>query len=309
LNERDGRLAGAGGLAIHWQAWIPEHSRAVVVIAHGASEHAGRYRHVADRLVDDGYAVYAIEHRGHGRSEGPRALIDRLDRAVADLDGLVQLAAAEHPGAPVYLIGHSMGGCIAVSYALEHQPDDTRAAQSGEAGGRAGGKRVRLSGLVLSAPLAALEAAPAPMRALAAVLSAVSPKLPLFEIDASLVSRDPAVVEAYVNDPLVHHGKLPVRTVAELAKAINAFPERVPSITVPTLIMYGTADRLCPPEGSVMLSERIGSGDVTLTPYEGLYHEIFNEPEQQRVLDDLSAWLSARVAPVAAPLAQAGPEQ
>ena len=289
MNERDGRLAGAGGLAIHWQAWIPEHSRAVVVIAHGASEHAGRYRHVADRLVDDGYAVYAIEHRGHGRSEGPRALIDRLDRAVADLDALVQLAAAEHPGAPVYLIGHSMGGCIAVSYALEHQD--------------------RLSGLVLSAPLAALEAAPAPMRALAAVLSAVSPKLPLFAIDASLVSRDPAVVEAYVNDPLVHHGKLPVRTVAELAKAINAFPERVPSITVPTLIMYGTADRLCPPEGSVMLSERIGSGDVTLTPYEGLYHEIFNEPEQERVLEDLSAWLSARVAPVAAPSAQAGPEQ
>jgi alpha-beta hydrolase superfamily lysophospholipase len=289
LNERDGRLAGAGGPAIHWQAWIPEHPRAVIVIAHGASEHAGRYRHVADRLVDDGYAVYAIEHRGHGHSEGPRALIDRLDRAVADLDALVQLAAAEHPGAPVYLIGHSMGGAIAISYALEHQD--------------------RLAGLILSGPVAALDAAPAPMRLLARVLSALTPRLPLFEIDASLVSRDPAVVEAYVNDPLVNHGKLPVRTVAELAKAVDAFPGRVSAISVPTLIMHGTDDRLAPPEGSEMLNKRIGASDKTFVGYEGLYHEIFNESEQQRVLDDLSAWLSARVAPVAAPSAQAGPEQ
>jgi alpha-beta hydrolase superfamily lysophospholipase len=289
MNERDGRLAGAGGLAIHWQSWTPEQPPAVVVIAHGASEHAERYRHVADRLVADGYAVYAIEHRGHGRSEGRRALIDRLDRAVADLDALVQLAAAEHPGVPVFLIGHSMGGAIAISYALEHQD--------------------RLAGLILSGPVAALDTAPAPMRVLAAVLSTVTPRLPLFEIDASLVSRDPAVVEAYVNDPLVYHGKLPVRTVAELAKAVDAFPERVPSITVPTLILHGTDDHLAPPEGSAMLNERIGASDKTFHRYEGLYHEIFNEPEQERVLDDVSEWLSAHVLPVAAASAEAGSEQ
>jgi lysophospholipase len=287
VSHREGWLTGAGGLRIHWEAWLPEEPRAVVVIAHGASEHSGRYRHVADRLVTDRYAVYAIEHRGHGRSEGPRALIDRLDRAVADLDALLLLAAEEHPGAPVFLIGHSMGGAIAISYAVEHED--------------------RLTGLILSGPVAALDAAPAPMRFVAAVLSALTPRLPLFEIDASLVSRDPAVVESYVNDPLVHHGKLPVRTVAELAKAVDAFPERVPSITVPTLIMHGAQDRLAPPEGSVMLNERIGARDKTFHRYEGLYHEIFNEPEQERVLDDLSAWLSARVTPAAAS-AQAGSE-
>lgn len=289
MNERDGRLAGAGGVGIHWQAWLPEHPRAVIVIAHGASEHAERYRHVAERLVADGYAVYAIEHRGHGRSDGPRALIDRLDRAVADLDALVLLATGEHPGLPVFLIGHSMGGAIAISYSLEHQD--------------------RLAGLILSGPVAALDAAPAPMRVAARILSAVAPRLPLFEIDASLVSRDPAVVKAYVEDPLVHHGKLPVRSVAELAGAVDGFPERVPSITVPTLIMHGTEDHLAPLEGSVMLNQRIGASDKTFHRYAGLYHEIFNEPEQQRVIDDLAQWLSVRVAPAAAASAQAQSQQ
>jgi acylglycerol lipase len=281
MTEREGSFSGAGGVRIHWRVWLPDgEPRAVVVIAHGAGEHAGRYSHVAARLVADGYATYAIEHRGHGYSEGPRAVIDRIANAVADLDTLVVLAADEHSGLPVFLLGHSMGGTISVSYAIRHQD--------------------RLDGLILSGPLAALEAAPAPMRVISKILSAIAPRMGLIEIDASLVSRDPDVVAAYVADPLVHHGKLPVRTVAELAAAIGSFPEAVPAITVPTLIMYGTADRLCPPRGSVMLSERIGSADKTITPYEGLYHEILNEPEQDQVLDELSQWLGAHIAPAAA---------
>lgn len=285
--ERDGTFTGAGGVGIHWQAWLPDAApAAVVVIAHGAGEHAGRYGHVAARLVAERYATYAIEHRGHGRSEGPRALIDRVGHAVADLDSMIALASGEQPGAPVFLLGHSMGGTIAVSYAVAHQD--------------------RLAGLVLSAPLAALQAAPAPMRIAARVLSAIAPRMGLIEIDASLVSRDPAVVEAYVDDPLVYRGKLPVRTVSELAAAIDSFPEAARSITVPTLIMYGTADRLCPPRGSVMLGERIGASDRTTTPYHGLYHEILNEPEQDRVLDELCAWLAAHSTAVVVPPAHAG---
>jgi alpha-beta hydrolase superfamily lysophospholipase len=128
------------------------------------------------------------------------------------------------------------------------------------------------------------------------VLSTLTPRLPVVAIDASLVSRDAEVVKAYVEDPLVYHGKLPVRTVTELAAAIDAFPAEVGQITVPTLIMYGTADGLCPPAGSVMLDERIGASDKTLKAYEGLHHEILNEPEQDQVMDDLCAWLGARVA-------------
>lgn len=290
MREGEDWLSGAGGLRIYWRGWLPQGiSRAVVVVAHGASEHSGRYRHVATRLVGGEYAVYAIEHRGHGRSDGRRAVIDRIEHAVADLDALVSLASADHPGAPVFLLGHSMGGTIAVSYALEHQD--------------------RLAGLILSGPLAALEAAPAPMRVAARVLSALAPRLPLFPIDDTLVSRDPEVVRAYTEDPLVYHGKLPVRTVAELADAIESFPDAVASITVPTLIMYGTADRLCPPEGSLMLNERIGSSDKALKSYEGLYHEILNEPEQQQVMDDMCSWLAAHVEPAGAASAQVGAEQ
>jgi acylglycerol lipase len=270
-------LDGAGGLRIYWRSWLADgDARAVVVIAHGAGEHSGRYRHVAARLVCERYAVYAIEHRGHGRSEGPRALVDHLDRTVEDLDTLILIARERRPGLPLFLLGHSMGATIALSYATAHHD--------------------RLSGLVLSGPLAAMEAAPARQRMIARLLSAVAPRQGIVAIDPSLVSRDAAVVDAYVEDPLVHHRKLPARTVTELAAAIETFPETVSAITVPTLIMYGTADRLCPPRGSLMLNERIGAADKTLKPYAGLYHEILNEPERETVLDDMCSWLAAHVA-------------
>jgi alpha-beta hydrolase superfamily lysophospholipase len=276
VTREENTFTGVGGRRIYWQAWLTdEEPRAIVVLAHGASEHSGRYEHVATRLVQDGYAVYAIEHRGHGRSSGPRALIDRVDHAVADLDRLILTVVSRHPEAALFLLGHSMGGTIALCYAILH----------GE----------RLSGLILSGPLAAIQAAPAAQRVAARVLSALAPRLPVVSIDVSLVSRDPAVVDAYVEDPLVHHGKLPARTVAELAGAIETFPHEVQKITIPTLIMYGTADGLCPPAGSLMLSEHIGAQDKTLKAYDGLHHEILNEPEQGQVLDDLCAWLGARV--------------
>jgi alpha-beta hydrolase superfamily lysophospholipase len=269
--------AGAGAVGIFWQSWAPEErpARGVVVIVHGFGEHSGRYEHVAQRLVAEGYAAYALDHRGHGRSEGPRAVIDRLADAVSDIDRLTVLAGDAHPGLPVFMLGHSMGGLLAVQYALEHQD--------------------RLTGLLLSGALAALDAAPAPSRLIARVLSAVAPRAGLIALDASLVSRDPQVVAAYRADPMVHHGKLPARTVAELIAAGRRFPELVAEIRVPTLIMYGSEDRLCPPSGSVMLGERIGAADITVIPYEGLYHEILNEPEQETVLHDMCGWLDAHV--------------
>jgi alpha-beta hydrolase superfamily lysophospholipase len=281
VKHTESALTGVGGLRIYWQAWFPDAApRAVVVIAHGLGEHSGRYQHVGEHLARDGYAVYALDHRGHGRSEGPRGLIDRLENAIADLDSLVVLGAGESPATPVFLLGHSMGGALSLSYTIKHED--------------------RLAGLILSGPLAALDAAPAPARIAARVLSAVAPRLPLIAVDGTLVSRDPAVVKAYMDDPLVHHAKFPVRTVAELAAAVESFPEGVGRITVPTLVMYGTADGLCPTEGSVMLGERLGSSDKTVTAYESLYHEILNEPEQDQVLGELCTWLGARVTAVAA---------
>lgn len=278
MNHATAFLPGAGGRAIFWQSWTPDATaRAVVVIVHGAGEHSDRYAHVAVRLVADGYAVYAPDHRGHGRSEGSRALIDRIDNAVADLDRLVLTAAERHPEAAAFMLAHSMGATIALRYALAHQD--------------------RLSGLVLTGALAALDAAPAPVRLAGRLLSAVAPQLPLISVDSTLVSREPSVVTAYQRDPLVHHGKLPARTVAELARAVEAFPSAVAAIRLPALILYGTADQLCPPAGSEMLARRIGGADTTLKAYEGLFHEILNEPERDAVLDEICAWLSARTSP------------
>ncbi len=278
MRTAEGLFAGTSGRQIFWQTWSPDSEpRAVVIIVHGASEHSGRYRHVAQALVADDYAVYALDHRGHGRSDGPRAVIDRLASAVTDVDRLVSEVRAEHPELPIVMLGHSMGATVAISYTIRHQE--------------------RLTALILSGPLAALEAAPAPLRMLGRVLSVVAPQMPLVDIDASLVSRDPEVVRDYEADPLNHHGKLPARTIDELARAIDDFPEAVTTITLPVLILYGTADRLAPPSGAQMLERRIGSADATTIAYPGLFHEILNEPEREVVLTDIRGWLAERLNP------------
>jgi alpha-beta hydrolase superfamily lysophospholipase len=273
---REGRFDGAGGVGIHWQAWLPDgEPRAVVVLAHGASEHGGRYAWTGERLAAAGYALYALDHRGHGRSDGPRALIDRMDNAVADVGTLVGLAAGEHPGTGrPYLLGHSMGGCIALAYATRRQ--DT------------------IAGLLLSAPVAVLEAASPIQRLAGAVLSAIAPKVGVFEIDSTAVSRDPQVVVDYDADPLNYHGKLPARTVAELAGEVGRFPESVKGLTLPLLVLVGTGDRLVPPAGSELVYELASSSDKTIERYDGLYHEILNEPERDRVAADIVSWLDAR---------------
>lgn len=279
--EAAGSLSGARGRHIVWRSWTPEGPvRAVVALVHGLGEHSGRYGHVVARLAQEGYAVHAVDHRGHGRSDGPRALIEDVDHVVSDVDALVDQAAAAHPGAAVFMLGHSMGGLIGLRYALAHQD--------------------RLSGLVLSGTLAQVDAVPKPLELVGRTLSLIAPRAPLIAIDAALVSRDPAVVEAYRSDPLVHHDKLPARTAVQVADAAAALPSTVGAITVPVLILYGSADGLCPPSGSVMLGERIGAADKTVKAYDGLFHEILNEPEREAVLEDIVAWLDARAGASAA---------
>jgi len=272
----EGQFAGVKGLEIYWQCWSGGAStRAVVVISHGAGEHSGRYERPALELAELGYPVYALDHRGHGRSAGSRALVDRLDNAAADLDVLIDLARREHPDTPLFLLGHSLGATIALRYALGHQD--------------------KLDGLILSGALAVIDLPPAPVRLVARALSAIAPWMPALAVDPATVSRDPAEVEAYRTDPLVHHGKLPVRTVAEIAAATEAFPGQVGSLTLPLLLVHGSEDRLVSVRGSRMVHERASSADKTLEIYDGLFHEVLNElPEdRQRVLADIVAWLHA----------------
>jgi acylglycerol lipase len=276
VEHKEGQFTGAKGLEIYWQSWQDAAPmRAVVVISHGAGEHSGRYQRVALALAELGYPVYALDHRGHGRSGGRRALVDRLDNAAADLDLLIDLARREHPDVPLFLLGHSLGGTIALRYALRHQD--------------------KLDGLILSGPVAAIDLPPAPVRLAVKALSAVAPWMPALGVDPAVVSRDPAEVEAYRTDPLVHHGKLPLRTVAEIASATEAFPEQVGSLTLPILLVHGSEDRLAPVQGSRMVHKRVSSEDKTLEIYEGFFHEVLNEPpeDRARVLADIVTWLQA----------------
>lgn len=272
----EGRLDGTGGLELYWQAWLPEsEARAVVVISHGVSEHSARYAHVGERLAGAGYAAYALDHRGHGRSQGKRVMVN-ADEAVADLRAFIDVAAARSPGKPIYLLGHSMGAAIAIACAVRHQD--------------------ALAGLMLSGALADPDAASPVTRGLSRVLSALTPGLGVYQLDHSAISRDPDVVRAFEQDPLVHHGKLPARTVAELTGAVRRFPDEVPALRLPLLVMHGGEDSLTTIAGSRMVHERASSSDKSLEIYDGLRHEILNEPEKERVLSEMIEWLDARSA-------------
>jgi alpha-beta hydrolase superfamily lysophospholipase len=243
----------------------------VVVVTHGLGEHLGRYEQVAATLTSAGYCVWALDHHGHGRSEGPRGQL-RFDDAVSDLDQLVAMAHEQYPELPLFLFGHSLGGGIALRYAMDHQAE--------------------LDGLILSGPLAVLDARRG-AALLTQVLGRLVPGLPTTKLDATAISRDQSVVERYKSDPLVSQRAVPAGTAREMLRHVRTLPRDAGRITLPTLLMYGTADRLCPPRGAEMLAERLGSEDLTVHPYQGLYHEILNEPERELVLADMLVWLAA----------------
>jgi len=271
------QLPGCQDAKLYAQAWLPERDPGVVlVISHGLAEHGGRYAEFAQRFVARGHAVYALDHRGHGRSSGPRANIERFSYLVSDLSTFVGRTQRQHPDAAVFLVGHSMGGAIALASMLRNP----------------GG----VKGLVLSAPaLAAGEAVP-PMKGLALrLLSRFSPNTGMLTLPATAISRDPAVVRAYENDPLVFHGAIPARTLLELLAAMAGFPDSAPKLKVPVLVQHGTADRLVPLAATRPVYERLGSPKQrTVRLYEGLFHEAYNEPEREQVLADLQAWIDAQ---------------
>lgn len=256
------------GATLYAQWWLPDgEPRAVVAIVHGYAEHSGRYTQTAADLVAKGYAVEALDLRGHGRSTGERVYLESYADYLDDVDAFLDRVRMQHPGRKLFLLGHSMGGGVVTSYVIDRKP--------------------ALDGVILSgaAMLARREDAPA----------GAPPAPPRSgPLPADTISRDPAVVAAYENDPLVYRGVPPDRTGAAWANAYRAVQEGMASIAYPLLILHGTDDKLVPYRGSVQLNEVACSRDKTLKLYDGLYHEVLNEPERDQVVADIVAWLDAR---------------
>ncbi len=269
-------FTGVGGTNIVYDLYEPEgEPRGLILVVHGVAEHAGRYRHVADALVGLGLKVAIPDHRGHGRSGGKRLLVRDLSEFTAEVEMLRTRELVD--GKPTYLLGHSMGGEIALDYALDHQDV--------------------LAALVLSAPavLPGDDISPVLMR-VAKVVGKVVPGLPGQKLSSASISRDPAVVKAYDEDPLNFRGKLPAGIGGAMLRTMDSFPSRLPSLRLPLLVLSGTDDKLVNPEGAKLVDQLAGSTDKTLKMYPGLYHEVFNEPEKDMVIGDLTDWLKAHLA-------------
>jgi len=255
-------LDGSEG-RIHASVWPNPRARCVVVLAHGYGEHIGRYDHVAQRLLAAGAAVWGLDHLGHGRSAGERALVTDFERVVDDLRQLVALARPAHPGLPVVLIGHSMGGMIAARYAQRFGNE--------------------LAGLVLSGPaIGGLET----VEQLLAL-----PEIPPAPIDPAVLSRDAAVGAAYVADPLVYHGGFKRPTVAAMRAVLLAIQSGPGFGALPTLWVHGSDDRLVPLAATRNGLAKLRGSDFTERIYAGARHEVFNETNRDEVLDDVCRFL------------------
>jgi acylglycerol lipase len=264
---------------IYQQSWQPvdRPARAIIAIVHGYGEHSSRYTHVAQALVEKGFAVYSFDLRGHGKSGGDRCYVDTINDYLTDLDRFLEQIWQQSPALELFLIGHSLGGAIALRYTIEYQRS--------------------ICGLILSAPFLGSRAEdfPAAVVAFIKLLSQFLPKLPSIRVDSSQISSDPAIVQAYRTDPLVNTAKMPLRTLAEIFDNIHQIKQRQQEIELPMLIMHGTADGLAHVSHSERLYAGIRSVDKSLKLYSDLYHEIFNEPEQAGVFADLNQWLTSHL--------------
>jgi lysophospholipase len=262
------------GLRLHLQAWLPDAEPAgVLAVVHGYGDHGGRYGYLGDDMAARGHAVYVYDLRGHGRSAGRRGHIRRFADYLADTRVYLDVVAEVQPDAPLFLLGHSLGGLIAAGYA-EARP-------------------AGLSGLILSSPFLRLGMPPPASKVYAA--KALSLIAPAFDIGNTLraadLSHERDVVEAYVSDPLVHHVATS-RWAAAVLSAQAAILGKASLIDLPLLLLYSEADAVTDPRASHELFARAGSVDKTERRYPGYFHELFNETGRATVFADLAAWLA-----------------
>lgn len=255
-----------------WQAASPP--RAVVVICHGVNSHGGQYSWAGEQFAASGFAAFALDLRGRGKSSGERFYVEHVDDYVADVAGVVALAKQRHPGVPVFLLGHSAGGVVSSTYVL--------------------GNQAGLAGFICESFAFQV---PAPGFALAAIkgLSHVAPHLPVLKLKNEDFSRDPLAVEALNSDPLTANEVQPAATVAALVRADERLRVEFPLVTLPVLIMHGTEDRATVCHGSEFFYKTAGSADKTLKLYKGHYHDLLNDIGKEDVMKDIREWINTRL--------------
>lgn len=271
----EGTFQGSGGLNIFYRSWRPSGAaRAVVAIVPGFNSHSGYYGWVAAQLVASGLAVYAVDLRGRGKSDGERFYVQTFADYVSDAAQLVALAKAQTPGLPVFLLGHSAGGVVSCIYAIEHQKE--------------------IAGLICES---FAHQVPAPDFALAVLkgLSHVAPHAHVLHLKNEDFSRDPETVRAMNDDPLIAHETQPTQTVAEMVRADERLKKEFPLITLPVLILHGTLDKATRPSGSQLFYETAGSRDKTLKLYDGHFHDLLNDVGKDTVMADVTSWIAARI--------------
>jgi acylglycerol lipase len=269
------KIDGANGLKIFVRSWRPAgQARGVVCICHGVNSHGGYYLWVGEQLAASGLAVYVLDLHGRGHSDGERFYLEKIGDYLSDVDALVKLAKSREPGLPLFLLGHSAGGVISCVYTLENQ--------------------AQLAGLICES-FAFQVAAPDFALAVVKGLSHLAPHAHVLKLPFKDFSRDPQVVQAMNDDPLIAHEVQPTKTVAELVRADERLKEEFPLITLPVLILHGTDDKVTNPKGSQFFYDTAGSTDKTLKLYEGHVHDLLNDYGKETVMADIKSWIDARL--------------
>jgi alpha-beta hydrolase superfamily lysophospholipase len=269
------RIQNKDGLNILVRSWRPEGTpRAIVAVVPGFNSHSGYYFWTAEQLVANGFAVYSVDLRGRGESDGERFYVQSFADYLSDVDLMVNLARSREPGLPVFMLGHSAGGVISSVYTLEYQKD--------------------LAGLICESFAFRV---PAPDFVLAVLkgISHLAPHAHVFKLNNDDFSRDPAVVKFMDDDPLIANETQPTQTVAEMVRADERLEREFPLFTLPLFIMHGTLDKATKPSGSQLFYDTASSPDKTLKLYEGYFHDLLNDVDREFVMADINSWLDTRV--------------
>ncbi|MEJ2249959.1 MAG: lysophospholipase [Candidatus Lokiarchaeota archaeon] len=278
MNHNENEFIGEKAFRIFYQSWLPdEKPKAIIQIVHGFGEHSGRYMNIVNKLVPLNYGIYANDHRGNGKSDGTTNYVESFEFYVRDLKRLSDLIKENHPEVPIFMLGHSMGSGIAMTFANKYQE--------------------LLKGLILSGTGTTLGEEVSPLlKLMSKVISKILPKMEIDpKLDPETLSHDPEVVKAYKEDPLVHYEKITTRLGSEMLKTFSNLESVVKDLHIPLLIQIGSEDKAV--HGSDELITFMKMEDKTVKIYEGLFHEVYNETtnEREKVLNDLVNWLESHL--------------